>query len=217
MALPDPRILPDVLLRPLKFSLNFVPLGAMSRTMGGAISFQEAVGGALWQMSLESRPLNETNYGIAHAFYLSLKGGAKSFKAYDLRRYYPVKYGVGVLGLTRALGGAFDGTVTLEAAGGGTVSLSRLPAGYTMTAGDYISFPWLGSQRLVKATETAGANGSGVLNNISIEPWQLSGGAISVAATLVKAWTLMRPVPGSWSGERANMDSVSFQAIESPA
>jgi hypothetical protein len=216
VALPDPRILPDALLRPVKFSLNFVALGAMSRTMGGAISFQETVGGALWQMSLESRPLRERDYGIAHAFFLSLKGGAKSFKAYDLRRYYPSAYGVTVLGLTRHGGGTFDGTCTLTAAGGGTISLSGLPDSYTMTAGDYISFPWLGSQRLVKATETLGGNTSGVLNNMSVEPWQLSGGTVPVTATLVKAWCLMRPVPGSWSGDRTNMDPVSFQAIESP-
>lgn len=167
-------------------------------------------------MSLQSRPLNETNYGIAHSFFLSLKSGAKSFKAYDLRRYWPITYGPACLGLTRAGGGAFDGTCTLTAAGGASVSLSGLPAGFKVGLGDYVSFPWLGSQRLVKAVEAMTADGSGVLSVVNIEPWQLAGGSVTVVATLVKAWVLMRPVLGSWSGERTVFDPVSFQAIRSP-
>lgn len=218
MAITYPRDLPDSLLRPVRFSFDFEPIGAVSRTLGGQVSFQEKIGGTLWKLDLQSRPLREIEYAKAHSWKSSLHGASYAFKAYDLRRCYPIVYGASVLSLTRAAGGAFDGTATLSAAGGDKVSLTGLPASYTASEGDYFSFSWLGAQRLVKAVETAGANSSGVLNNLTIAPWLVAGGTTGVTVTMVRAWLLMRMVPGSWSGERTSgVDPVAFSAIEAPA
>lgn len=215
--LPDPRILPNALLRPTRFTFDYEPIGAFSRTLGGQVSFQEKVGGSLWTMSLVSRPMNERDYAEVRAWKSSLHGAAFSFKAYDLRRCNPLEYGSSILTLTRFGGGTFDGTATLDAVSGNTMTVSGLPAGYIATVGDYFSFPWLGSQRLVQALETKAADSSGVLNGINMAPWLLSGGTTGVTVTMVNAWVLMRMIPGSWSGDRTISDPVAFQAIEAPA
>lgn len=215
--LPVPRVLPAPLLRPVKFSFDFEPIGALSRTLGGAVSFQEKIGGSLWRMDLQSRPLSERDYGEVFGWKSSLHGSSISFKAFDLRRCFPLNYGKSTLALPLPGGGTFNGTAQVTAAGGGTINVSGLPASYTVTVGDYFSFPWLGTQRLVRALETAGANASGVMTGLNIAPWLRSGGTVPATVVMVQAWVLMRMLPGSWSGERTVRDPVAFSAVETPA
>jgi hypothetical protein len=216
MTITYPRALHDVFLDKFEdFDFDHFPLGNLSQTASGEISFQEKVGGGVWTLSLATRPLRESEHGAAHAWYLSLRGGARSFKAYDLRRPWPMAYGPSVLSLTRSGGGTFDGTCTVTAAGGETVSLSGLPAGYRFSEGDYLSFAWLGRQVLVKALQALVANSGGAVTALSISPWLLAGGAVPVTATLVRAWCLMRPVPRSWNGGRQK--PAAFQAVQSPS
>lgn len=216
MAITYPRELPNLFLRPPRFSFDYTPLGKLSRTAGGAVAFQEAVGGSLWEMALTTKTLNETEYGQAAAWFRSLRGGAEMFKAYDVRRPWPLHYGPDVLTLQRAGGlGAFDGTVSVNAAGGSTVSLRELPGGYRVSEGDYLSFPWRGGRALVVALESAIAGGGGGINGLAVGPWLFaSPSELPVTGTLVRAWCQMRPKPGSWSGERTTRDPVSFEAIQ---
>jgi hypothetical protein len=215
MAITYPRDLPTQLLRPPRFELDYTPLGDTSRTAGGEVNFQEKIGGTLWALALTTKPLGERDYSAVHAWYQSFRGGAYSFKAYDVRRCWPLAYGPAVLALTRFGGGAFDGTCSVTAAGGSAVSLSSLPANYQITTGDYLSFPWRGRQQLVKFLQSVNANGAGVVSGVEIGPWLLAGGAVPATATLVRAWLLMRPINGSWKGGRSSLDAVSFEAVES--
>src|SRR5262252_2466912 len=104
---------PDIVASRVRF--DYATLGQISRSAGGGITFQESMGGSLWEFAMTTRPLNETQYGVWHAWFLSLRGGAQSFKGRDPRRCWPIVYGPGVLNLTRAGGGAFDGTVQVTA------------------------------------------------------------------------------------------------------
>lgn len=204
-------------------NFDYTPVGGFSRALSGQIAFQETVGGTLWELSMTTMGLNSDDFDLWHAWVLSLKRG-DTFKGFDPRanRNYPLAYGPGVLSMTRAGGGAFDGTASITAAGGEVISIGSplfLPANYIVTVGDYISFAWLGGQYLVKALETKLANGSGVLANLSVGPWLRTGGTVPVTASLVDPYCLMKLKPGSWSGERPAglYGPVSFEAIQTLA
>ena len=214
MTITYPRDFPDADVIATRCTFNYSPLGEMSRSAAGAITFQERMGGSLWELSMTTKPLNETEYGKWHAWFLSLRGGAQSFKGRDPRRCWPLAYGPAALTLVRAIGGLFDGTCNLTAVGGSTITLGNLPANYKVSVGDYVSFPWLGGQALVKALEPITGNGSGNTAAITIGPWLRTGGTLPATATLVRAWCLMRPKPGSWQGERQGFQPVGFDAIQ---
>lgn len=213
MAISYPREFPDEPFQAMRCSFDREPLGATSRSANGHIAFQEFVGGGLWRAHYETKPLNETNYGRWHAWKLSLRGNY-TFKAYDPRRCYPIAYGASLLDLTRAAGGAFNGTVDVTAAGGETISMSGFPAAFTITAGDYISFLWLGGRHVLKFLETVNADGSGIITGITVDPWLRAGGTVPVTGTLIRPWCEMKIVPGTWAGERSILDPVSFDAIQ---
>jgi len=214
MTITYPRDFPDADVIATQCTFDYAPLGELSRAAGGGITFQERMGGSLWQLAMTTRLLNETEYGKWHAWFLSLRGGAQSFKGRDPRRCYPLAYGEDVFGLDLPGGLPFDGLCQVTAVSGDTITLGGLPAAYQVSVGDYISFPWLGGQTLVKALEPITANGSGVTAAFAIGPWLRTPGAVPVTATLVRAWCLMRPKPGSWKGERSGFMPISFEAIQ---
>lgn len=215
MTITYPRDFPEADVVATQCTFDYSPLGETSRTAAGAITFQERMGGSLWELSLTTSRLNETNYGKWHAWWLSLRGGSggRSFKGRDPRRCWPIAYGPGVLNLPFGAG-TFSGNCTVTAVAGETIALAQLPAGYQMRVGDYVSFDWLGGRALVKALEDATANGSGTIASVTVGPWQRTGGTVPAAATVVKAYCLMKPKPGSWSGTRQAFEPVSFSAIQ---
>jgi hypothetical protein len=215
MAITQPRDLPSDLERiATRWRFDHEPFGSDSRSADGQVAFFEKAGGTLWELEFTTKPINESDYGRYHAYYLSGFGAGHGFKVYDVRRPWPMAYGAAVLTMTRHGGGAFDGTCSVTAAGGTTISLSTLPSTYVVTVGDRISFPWLGGRALVKALETATAV-NGVISGLTVSPWQFAAGTVPVTGTLVRAWCLMKPRRGSWNGERGNTyEPVSFAATQ---
>lgn len=202
MTITYPLDFPDVPFEAMRCRFHFETFGALSRTAGGEMTFQERIGGSLWEAAYTTKPLSEKDFGRWHAFVLALRGNG-TFRGYDARRCYPVAYGA-----------ATPVTApSVTAAGGTTISVSGFTNGFILTAGDYISFPWRGSQALVKFLEsvTFGAGGSATLE---VAPTLLAGGSVPVTATLVRPWCRMKLKPGSWQGDRTVKDSVSFEAIQ---
>jgi len=192
-------------------SFDMEPFGSLSRTAGGQIAFLENIGGALWKGRYETTFLNDLHYGVWHAFRLCLRGNG-TFKGFDPARIAPAAY---LLDGKITFPGGFAGTCTLTAAGGETISLSGLPAGFIITTGDYFSFPWLGGRHLVKALANATASGGGAISALPIAPWLRAGGATGVTVDLVRPYCLMKMVPGTWQGERKqDPQPVSFEAIQ---
>lgn len=215
MTITYPRDFPVAEVVAASCSFDYTTLGSLSRTAAGAITFQERMGGSLWELAMTTKPLNETDYSKWHAWFLSLRGGAESFKAYDPRRCYPLAYGPAVFNLIRASNGLpFDGTCNVVAVTGSTIQLADLPDSYVLSVGDYISFPWLGGRALVKALEPSSSGSGGVAIPFAVGPWLRTGGTLPVVASLVRAYCLMRPKPGSWRGERSGFEPISFEAIQ---
>jgi hypothetical protein len=207
MTITYPRDFPEADVAATQCNFDYAPLGEISRTAGGAVTFQERMGGSLWELSLTTKPLNETNYSKWHAWFLSLRGGSgnRTFRGRDPRRCWPLAYGPGVLSL-------FSGDIVVTAVTGETITIGGLPSGYQMRVGDYVSFNWLGGRALVKSLEDATAPAGSL--TVAVGPWQRTGGTTPAPGTVVKPWCLMKPKPGSWRGERVGFSPVSFEAIQ---
>lgn len=123
----------------------------------------------LWQLRIVTKPLRPTIRAQWKAFLLSLQGGIQLFYGYHPILQYPIAYGVGVLGLTRNGGGAFDGTATLTAKTSFTLSLSNLPSTYIATPGDMISVPLTTGARMLHVVIEGGTAVAGALT-VSVNP-----------------------------------------------
>lgn len=119
----------------------------------------------------------------------SVKSPPQPVLAWDVRHPHPFAYPNGISGLTRAGGGAFDGTCTLSAvdADGLRLTLSGLPAGFQLGPADPLSFDWDASGGKSRrayhrvSSALAGADGSGVLQ-VEVRPATV--GTYSTGATV---------------------------------
>lgn len=155
-------------------SFDILRVDYLSPQVKGRISGVTA-GEPLWTMKLSIRDADEDETAAWGAFIDSLRGSQRPFLAGDLTRPYPKAYRDGFSGLTRASGGAFNGTATSWSvnADRDVVTLNGLPAGFVFSIRDYVMWRWTngGVQRrsLVRLIEPSVANGSGVAQ-LSVEP-----------------------------------------------
>jgi hypothetical protein len=131
---------------------------------------------AQWSLASGISPRQSDDW---RAFLASLKGSMRTFLGRDFERPFPRLYGQGFGGMSRAAGGAFDGSLTtwsqaMTGDGQALLSLTGLPAGFVLSQGDYADFRWLtgGVERrtLVRALVDATADGSGAISAVSVEP-----------------------------------------------
>jgi hypothetical protein len=113
------------------------------------------------------------------AFLASLNGANRTFLGHDYERPWPRLYPSGFSGLSRAGGGAFDGSLTawsqtISADGQALARLEGLPAGFQLSMGDYVDFRWttltVARRHLVRALEDATADGAGVIAAVTVDP-----------------------------------------------
>lgn len=146
---------------------------------GGAL-FGIAAGVKRWRGEWTlGRALSGTLSDEWRAFIGSLDGAARAFLGREFGRTFPRLYPNGFTGLTRAGGGAFDGSLTswsqtITADSQALMTLNGLPAGFQVSIGDLIDFRWTtlstARRHLVRAQEAATANGSGVIANLTVDP-----------------------------------------------
>jgi len=135
-----------------------------------------AVGPPLWRgrWSL-SRKMSLEASEQWRAFVSRIRGAQLPFFARDLARPWPLKYPNGFGGMTRAGGGAFDGTATSWSVNvtRDTATPTGLPAALALSVGDYAMWRWTTSgeprRALARVIDAATANGSGVVA-LRIEP-----------------------------------------------
>lgn len=130
----------------------------MSRTAGGE-QLTADMGERLWTGRIDLGAMQTPELGRPEALISVLRQAGRSFQMFDRRRRFPL---IDPLGTT--LGAA---TVTILALGSDVreLSLTGLPVGYTLSAGDYLSFAYGSSpvrQALHRVVDTTVvANGSG--------------------------------------------------------
>lgn len=157
--------------------------------------------------------------GKMDSFKMKVGDGAV-FKAHDTFRPRPMAHdgdSRAPLSGTRAVGGSFDGTATLqEITDSRTVVISGLPASFQFTDGDYINF--VESEEVVslhRIVSDVQANGSGVAT-LPIK-YGLDTEHFTTAATvnLEKPYCLMQIDAGTWEGKKSLSDRrPTFSATE---
>lgn len=213
MAITYPRPFPDS----LRFAKSQMTLTRQMSTItleGGGVQTAE-MGEPLWRLSATTEPLRWSGRRQLAAWHASL-AGSRRILAYDWVGSYPIAYGAAVLGLTRAGGGAFNGTATLTICTATTVTLSGLPAGYVLSAGDRMSWAWAGVRAYHEAVETVTATAGGVAT-VTVEPGVRlePSPAVDAAVALVRPTCVMMITPDSWDmDESGALAPASFEAVQ---
>lgn len=212
-----PRDLPDVrMLEVPAFELSYA--SAINRTGAGELEIMET-GDPVWHASFTTEPVAWRKRMELSAWAASLRGGLRTFLAYDPFRCWPAFYGPAVLALTRAGGGAFDGSAKLTAIGANTITIATLPAGYQVSLGDMVSLVRPNAQRsLHQFVEAATADGSGIVTG-TVEPAVPDDATInSTALKLVKAPCVMVLQPDSFKAPAGlGKLSATFEAVQTTA
>lgn len=189
-------------------------LSVANTLQSGAVQTMD-LGDPLWSATFRTHVVEAEDRQMWQAWALSLRRGRK-FLAFDPEKEFPAAYGSAVLGLTRAIGGAFDGSATLGAVTATTVQLLGLPALYQAKAGDMLSFPWNGVRALHQLVEDTAASSSGIMT-LSVEPPVRLNPAPAVSATvdLVRPACVMLLKPGTFSAPASyDPQPVSFEAVQ---
>jgi hypothetical protein len=206
MAISYPRSIPEPIRR-VTFNLKHFVKGS---GMGGPVVDSRD---PLWVAEYDTPPLTNLQLVEWRAWWVSLRGGIMPIYGYDPKLPYPVRYPGGVSSLTRAGGGAFDGTATITAIATRSITLGTLPAGFILTAGDKIGLIHGTRRSLHMIVESVTANGSGVAT-VSVEP-KIPTTIFSTSSTanLVRPVCRMMVVADSWSNPTdIDAEPISFAA-----
>lgn len=104
-------------------------------------------GWPLWGARFDIDRSDPDSADLWRAFFSRLRGRIRRFYGCDPTRMRPLAHRFDLLSLTRAGGGAFDGSATswsqaIDADGEARITLTGLPAGLTLSVTDYIGFKW---------------------------------------------------------------------------
>ena len=169
------------------------------------------MGAPLWTLRATTKPLKPNDLDYWRARLTSLENGLQQFWAYPMSRCFPQSYPNG----SWPTGGAFNGSAVLSAinANRKAITLQALPAGFKITAGDYVSI----AGDLHQAMENATANGSGISGEFEVRPHIWPDVTAPAPGVLVKQPAcLMAIVPGSVTSDASisGWGAITFQAME---
>lgn len=223
MPITYPRTLPDFV-KAVDSRIAINTMTTQSRTLGGGV-YAIQTGEPFWSLEWQTQPLTRTQIAEFEAWWSSLRGGQKTFLAYDPFRQIPAAYeDEATLAYLYRAGTTtrFDGTFTVTTVNTASTlwSLSaaaKVPANFQLCAGDWISLSQSGRTSLHRVTVNVTATSAGNFttgNEIEVEPYVrtslFSAGAI---ATVIRACGEFVPdTDGLQSRQRVRPESISFSA-----
>ena len=213
MSITYPRDMPPVGITRATFEPRYTQVRASSR--GGNPGVAQ-LGPDLWSASYETVFVSEIDAAAWEAWFSSLRGGLRFFKAWHPLRRYTLSAPAGYGGMTRAAGGAFDGTGTLTAVNStlDVVTLGGLPLNFALLPGDLFSFAHSTAvQRLHRVIEGGVANGAGAMT-ATVEPPLLPSPPANATVLFEKSWCKATVDRGSVSWEVGRKARVSFTATQ---
>lgn len=176
--------------------------------MGTGQILQADLAPALWTADVTLRPWRTNEAREIEAKINAVVRSIGSFYLYDPRKAVP-KSGAS------ALSGK---TVTIKAvADNKSLSLTGLPASYTLTAGDYLSFDYDGSTRrwFGEVSESVTADSSGDTATFEVSPMLPSAAAAAIEVTLVKPSMKAIITPGSLDVQySAGFTTIAFSVTQ---
>jgi hypothetical protein len=168
----------------------------------------------LWRGSWTVEALDRALGGTWEAWLESLRGGLRLFKGIPPKNRWPILYPRGFAGLLVS-GSPFTGSGNLLTIGAGrdTVTVSALPVGLVLSAGDFLSIPVGSRQHLHKIIEGGVANGSGQVA-LTVEPTIRPNATTGVAVRLADPFCDMVLEPGWSSSYRGTTKTFSFSGLQ---
>jgi hypothetical protein len=168
----------------------------------------------MWKAVISTPPLNRADRAIWGAWKKSLRGGLRSFVAYDLTKSPPRAYPAATS--AASISGAWDGTGTVTSIGtSGNITLGALPAGYKAMVGDHLALEENGKYGFYEILEDKTANGSGVVT-LTVAPF-IHTTLFSTAAT-ARLWQPKAEFIIDWQSwkEQATLNPtpISFEAYQ---
>lgn len=187
-----------------------------SRTAGGE-QLTADMGERLWSGRINLGNLTRTEIGRPEAVIAALRQAGRPFLMYDRRRPNPL------LDPTGAILGAASVTILALPTDLREIRLQGLPSGYTLSAGDYLSFSYttlsITRQALHKVVDTTVvANGSGNTPAFEVVPAIRVGAAVGAAVTLRKPFCRAVMVAGSATeatGRSTLYEGLGFDWVQS--
>lgn len=190
-----------------------------SPTRGGTMQVAE-LGSPLWRVQYETPPMPEALGAAWEAWIDTLRAGARTFRAVHPFRRLARAYPTGYAGMTKHIGGSFNGVAKLKAVGVAldTVTLEDLPSTFVLSVGDCISFTPSGMKqafhRIVEGA-TASSGEATVTVEPIIKPGYTLGADVSLASPWFKAVLDQQSVDVRWQAGRKAV--VAFEAWQTLA
>ena len=209
-------ILPDFSIR----SQSMMPIRRtkINRSRGRAVQAQEDAF-YHWESSFQTASQTAAMDAIYMDSMLAVGAGGELFRCYDLLRERPVAHDNGsVLSGDRALGGAFDGTATIDTIiDGYNVSISGLPNGFELSRGDYIEFR-MSDDLLMLTTIAVGvfASANGLADVVLRYPIDTQNFTNAGIVNFERAACLMQRIDAANRSASDHFSNGSFSAQEVP-
>lgn len=150
---------------------------------------------------------------IWSAWHKSLRGGLKTFVAYDVRHATPLAYPAAKV--STDIQGGWNGTAAVSSLSGAMLGLSGLPNNYQFKVGDRVGLEQSGKYGYYEVMEDVTANGSGVAS-ITVAPFLHTG--LFTTLAVCRVW---RPVcqfvidQSSWNEQgTVEITPVSFNGFQ---
>lgn len=209
MTITYPRALHSYSLAECSFLL--VEAVSLSRGVGGKTVAAVEVADPYWRAIFRTPNLAHTDKLGWAAWKNSLRGGLKTFLAFDWSRREPKAYPNGV---PEILAATWDGEGTIDTLAAYLVTAAGAPEGFVMTAGDHIGLVEDGRYGLFTVTETVAAGASTIA--VPVEP-AVPLTVFTSAATVVFRRPLAEFIllADTWD-ERSMVDisPISFEAVQ---
>ena len=198
-------------LRVASLSLSLPAAAEISRTAGGEIIVAE-LGARLWSARVTLAPIGiESAAALQVKLRLLPRAGASLFVSPRIRDC-PARDPNGVIAASNV-------TIASLPAGNQTLSLAGLPAGYALSAGDYLAFNYGNPaiQAFHQIVGDARADAAGIVPAFEIVPQLRPGATIGASVTLVKPAFKALLIPGSLNEgvmQRTRLAGVTFDLIQ---
>jgi hypothetical protein len=212
MAIAYPRELPHYLLEECSFRLVEAVTSVTSHS--GAKINMTMMSDPIWTLDVTTLPMWDDERREWTAWKNSLRGGLRSFVAYDATRNpgaYPLASSPGQISTE------WDGTATVANLGlSGQLGLSGLPSGYRASVGDRVSLHQPnGSIGYYEVLEDAVASGGGAIT-LSVSP--LLHTTIFTTAATARLWQARAKFVIDWQSWQESTvggpSSISFRAVQ---
>ncbi len=198
-------------LRVASLSLSLPAAAEISRTAGGEIIVAE-LGARLWSARVTLAPIGIENAAALQVKLRLLQRAGASLLVSPRVGDHPARDPNGVIAASNV-------TIDGLPAGNQTLSLSGLPAGYSLSAGDYLSFSYgnPGPRAFHQLVGDARADAAGIVPAFEIVPQLRPGATIGTSVTLTKPAFKALPVPGSLNEgvmQGTRLAGITFDLIQ---